>query len=66
MAQSKITVSGMSDKSDADRLVEQTSSVAGVKFVNANADGGYVVVTHGDDFDEAAFKAAIAAAGFSA
>lgn len=56
----------MTGKSDADRLVEQTSSVAGVKFVNANADDGFVIVTHGDDFDEAAFKAAINAAGFSA
>lgn len=66
MAQTKITVGGMSGKADADRLVEQTSSVAGVKFVNANFEGGYVVVTHGDDFDEAAYKAAANAAGFSA
>lgn len=66
MAQSKITVTGMGGKADADRLVEQTSSVKGVKFVNANPDENYVVVTHGDDFDEAAFKAAINAAGFSA
>ncbi|EGK09342.1 hypothetical protein HMPREF0476_1006 [Kingella kingae ATCC 23330] len=65
MAQSKFTVGGMGGKADADRLVEQTSSVAGVKFVNANHEGGYVVVTHGDDFDEAAFKAAVGAAGFS-
>lgn len=66
MAQSKIAVSGMTGKSDADRLVEHTSSVAGVKFVNANPDEGYVVITHGDNFDEAAFKAAVVAAGFSA
>lgn len=64
MAQSKITVTGMSGKPDGDRLAEQTSSVKGVKFVNVNPEGGYVVVTHGDDFDEAAFKDAVKAAGF--
>lgn len=66
MPQSKINVSGMTGKSDVDRLVEQTANVAGVKFVNANADDGFVIVTHGEDFDEAAFKAAVNAAGFSA
>ena len=66
MAQSKIDVSGMTSKQDGDRLVEATSNVAGVKFVNANHEGGYVVVTHGDDFDAAAYKAAVNAAGFSA
>ena len=66
MAQSKIDVSGMSSKQDGDRLVEATSNVAGVRFVNANHEGGYVVVTHTDDFDAAAYKAAVNAAGFSA
>lgn len=66
MAQSKINVSGMSSKEDADKLVEKTSSAKGVKFVNANFEQGYVIVTHGDDFDEAAFKSAVADAGFSA
>lgn len=64
MAQSKITVTGMGSKADGDRLVEQTSSVKGVKFVNANPEGSYVVITHGDDFDEGAFKDAVKAAGF--
>lgn len=66
MAQSKINVSGMTSKTDGDKLAEQTSSVAGVRFVNANHEQGYVVVTHTDDFDENAFKAAVNAAGFSA
>lgn len=66
MAQTKIIVAGMSSKVDGDKLAEQTGSVAGVKFVNANHEQGYVVVTHGDDFDVDAFKAAINAAGFSA
>lgn len=66
MAQTKIAVSGMASKNDADKLVAATDSVTGVKFVNANVEGGYVVVTHGDNFDEAAFKAAVATAGFSA
>lgn len=66
MAQSKINVSGMSSKADGDKLVEQTASVAGVRFVNANHEQGYVLVTHTDEFDENAFKAAVNAAGFSA
>ncbi|ULJ61336.1 hypothetical protein [Wielerella bovis] len=66
MAQSKIMVSGMNSKQDGDKVAEQTSNIAGVKFVNANHEQGFVIVTHGDDFDEAAFKAAVAAAGFSA
>lgn len=64
MAQSKITVTGMTSKQDGDKVAEQTSSVAGVKFVNVNYEAGFVIVTHGDDFDEAAFKAAVTAAGF--
>lgn len=56
----------MTSKTDGDKLAEQTSSVAGVRFVNANHEQGYVVVTHTDDFDENAFKAAVNAAGFSA
>ncbi|MCG7656967.1 hypothetical protein [Wielerella bovis] len=66
MAQSKIMVSGMNSKQDGDKVAEQTSNIAGVKFVNANHEQGFVIVTHGDDFDEAAFKAAVVAAGFSA
>ncbi|WP_032137562.1 hypothetical protein [Kingella negevensis] len=66
MAQSKITVSGLKSKEDGDRLVEKTSSLASVKFINANHEGGFVIVTYGDDFDEAAFKAAVNAAGFGA
>lgn len=66
MAQSKINVSGMTGKEDADRLVEQTSSVVGVRFVNANFEQGFVVVTHTDQFDEGAYKEAVKAAGFGA
>lgn len=64
MAQLKLNVSGLSGKADADRLVEQTASVKGVKFVNVNTDDGFVIVTYGDDFDEAGFKSAVTAAGF--
>lgn len=66
MAQTKIAVSGMSSKADGDKLAEQTASVAGVRFVNANHEQGYVVVTHSDEFDVEAYKAAANAAGFSA
>lgn len=66
MAQTKISITGLSNKADGDKLAEQTSGVAGVKFVNVNHDEGYAVVTHGDDFNVDAFKAAVAAAGFGA
>lgn len=66
MPQTLIQVSGMKDKADSDRLVEKGETVAGVKMVNANHEDGRVVVTHGDGFDEAAFKAAVSELGFSA
>lgn len=66
MAQTKITITGLNSKADGDKLAEQTSGVAGVRFVNVNHEEGYAVVTHGDDFNADAFKAAVAAAGFSA
>ena len=50
------------DKAAADELVKKTENIQGVKFVNVGADGHGIVVTHGDDYDEAAFKAA--AGGF--
>lgn len=57
MPQSQFNVA-IADQAAADALVAKTETVAGVKFVNVNVDKGTVVVTHGDDFDEAAFKAA--------
>lgn len=48
----------VADQAAADAIVKKTENVAGVRFVNVNADTGIIVVTHGDDFDEAAFKAA--------
>lgn len=66
MAQTKIDITGLSNKADCDKVAEQTAAVAGVKFVNVNHEAGYAVVTHGDDFDVAAFKAAVVAAGFGA
>ena len=47
----------VADKTAADELINKAENLKGVKFVNVNLDGGTVVVTHGDDFDEAAFKA---------
>lgn len=66
MAQSKINISGLSNKTDADKLAEHTTSVASVKFVNVNHEQGFAVVTHGDDFDPEAFKAAVNELGFNA
>lgn len=48
----------IADQAAAEALVAKTENITGVRFVNANVDKGTVVVTHGDDFDEAAFKAA--------
>lgn len=57
MPQTKYDVN-VGDKAAADELVKKTENVKGVKFVNVGADGNGIVVTHGDDYDEAAFKAA--------
>lgn len=57
MPQSQFNVT-VADQAAADALVAKTENIAGVKFVNVNIGNGTVVVTHGDDFDEAAFKAA--------
>lgn len=56
MSQTKFDVK-ISDKDKADEIVKKTENVQGVKFVNVNLDN-CIVVTHGDDFDEAAFKSA--------
>ena len=66
MAQSKITITGLSNKADADNITENTASVVGVKFVNVNYEQGFAMVTHGDDFDAEAFKAAVNNLGFTA
>lgn len=64
MAQSTITVTGMKDTADSDRLIDRIVSVAGIRFVKPNHEDGYVVVTHDNSFDEAEFKQAVEAAGF--
>lgn len=66
MAQSKIAVNGLKDKGDADKLVAQTEHIEGIRWINVNVEDSYVVVTHTDAFDEAVFKAAVVAAGFTA
>lgn len=48
----------IADQATADAIVKNTENVAGVRFVNVNVDTGVIVVTHGDDYDEAGFKAA--------
>lgn len=58
MAQTQFNVA-VADQAAADALVAKTENITGVRFVNVNVDKGTVVVTHGDDFDEAAFKAAV-------
>lgn len=57
MAQTSYQVS-INDKENADKLVADTNNMTGVKWVNVNLDSGTVVVTHGEDYDEAAFKSA--------
>lgn len=48
----------ITDKDTAEDLVTKGNSVTGVKWVNVNIDKGLVVVTHSEDYDEAAFKSA--------
>lgn len=48
----------IADQAAADAIVAKGEGVAGVLFVNVNQETGTVVVTHGADFDEGAFKAA--------
>ncbi|MBO1531024.1 hypothetical protein J3492_07320 [Psychrobacter sp. F1192] len=48
----------VTSKDAADQLVADTESVQGVKWVNVNIDQGTIVVTHSEDYDEAAFKSA--------
>lgn len=49
----------VADKDAAKELVAKTETIKGVKFVNVSTDFSAVVVTHGEDYDEAAFKEAI-------
>ncbi len=56
MPQSQFNLT-VADQAAADALVAKAETITGVKFVNVNIDKGTVVVTHSDDFDEAAFKA---------
>lgn len=56
MPQTKYDVK-ISDKSRADEIIKNTETIKGVKFVNVNIDH-CIVVTHSEDYDEAAFKAA--------
>ena len=48
----------ITDKDTAEDLVTKGNSVTGVKWINVNIDKGLVVVTHREDYDEAAFKLA--------
>ncbi len=56
MPQTKYDVK-ISEQSKADEIVKNTESVTGVKYVNVNLDY-CIVVTHTEDYDESAFKAA--------
>lgn len=49
----------VADQAAADQIVSKAEGVADVKFVNVNLEQGTIVVTHGDDFDESAFKSAV-------
>lgn len=57
MAQTQLQAQ-VADQAAADAIVQKGEAVDGVLFVNVNANTGVIVVTHGDGFDEAAFKAA--------
>ena len=46
----------ITDRELAEKINKEGSDVQGVKWININPDNGTIVVTHGDDYDEAAFK----------
>lgn len=46
----------ISDRELADKITKEGSDVQGVKWININPDNGTIVVTHSEDYDEAAFK----------
>ena len=48
----------IADQAAAEKKKKKTEDIKGVKLVNINPNGT-IVVTHGDDFDEAAFKTAV-------
>ena len=48
----------IADQAAADEIIKKTDDIKGVKFVNSYPNGT-IGVTHGDDCDEAAFKAAV-------
>lgn len=47
---------GISDKDTADQIISDGNNVQGVKWININTEKGLIVVTHSEDYDEAAFK----------
>ncbi|GAA0324453.1 hypothetical protein [Psychrobacter aestuarii] len=46
----------VTDNKTAEKITQEGGNVQGVKWININADKGTIVVTHGEDYDEAAFK----------
>ena len=65
MAQTRLVATGISSKTDADKIAQAGEAVEGVRFVNVNVDDGGIVVTHSDAFNADTFKAAIQAIGFN-
>lgn len=50
----------MTDEDTTEDFINKGNNIAGVKWINVNIDKGLVVVTHDDDYDEAAFKSVMA------
>lgn len=61
MAQTRLVATGITSKTDADKIAQ---AVEGVRFVNVNHDDGGIVITHTDAFNVDTFKSAIQALGF--
>ncbi len=47
----------ITDRQSADKLVADTIDIHGVRWVDVNITFSTVMVTHDEDYDEAAFKA---------
>ena len=59
MAQTRLVATGITSKTDADKIAQAGEAVEGVRFVNVNHDDGGIVITHTDAFNVDTFKSAI-------
>ena len=64
MAQSTLSVKGMSCQGCVNSITQAAEGVPGVQLININLADGQVVVTHHDDLDKNQLKTMIEDLGF--